>query len=160
MNAVQTADVQAAAVPATRAELSPPAINTVRLPMVGVLRVLLLSEAVATLALAIFLSLLAAAMRGFLGGDAGRTAEEMIRFAAAASFGIAIFAAIASRGARRHRPWSWTLAALLQVVVAIGTGVAVMTASWHPVFLLGFALPTAVMLVLSAPSVRQALGQE
>ncbi|CAN5521115.1 hypothetical protein BH23CHL10_BH23CHL10_12930 [soil metagenome] len=160
MNAVQTANVQGATVPAARVELSPPAINAVRLPMVGVLRVLLLSEAVATLALAIFLSLLAAAMRGFLGGDIGRAAEEMIRFAAAASFGVAIFAAIASRGARRHRPWSWTLAALLQVVVAIGTGVAVMSASWHPVFLLGFALPTAVMLVLSAPSVRQALGQE
>lgn len=142
MNAVQTATVAPIA----------PGTTSVRLPMIGALRVLLLTEAALTLGLAIFLSMLAA--------DAGRAAEETIRFAAGGAFLFAIFAAVASRGARRRRSWSWTLAALLQVAAAIGTSVAIMTATWHPAFLVGFAAPAAVMLVLSTPSVRGALGQE
>jgi hypothetical protein len=43
--------------------------------MIGVLRSLLLTQAVLTLGLAVFLSLLAAGLRDFLGGDAGRAAE-------------------------------------------------------------------------------------
>jgi hypothetical protein len=137
-----------------------PVDATPRAPMVAVLRALLLGEAVATLVLAVALSLLAAALRDFLGGDAGRAAEENVRFAAAAAFGFAIFAAIASRGARRRRTWAWTVAAILQVILAIGTGIAVMTAEWHPLFLVGFVLAAMVMVVLSTTSVRRALGQE
>jgi hypothetical protein len=37
--------------------------------------------------------------------------------------------------------------------------VAVMTAEWHPAYLAGFAVATVLMTVLSAPSVREALGQ-
>ena len=128
--------------------------------MIGVLRTLLLGEAAATLALAVFLSMLAAGLRDFLGGDAGKAAEETVRFAAGGAFLFAIFAAIASRGARRRRSWAWTLAALLQVLLAIGTGVAVMAAAWHPIYLVGFGAAALVMLVLSATSVRRALGQE
>ncbi len=160
MNAVQTANIQGAAVPAASRQPIVPVTSTIRIPMVGVLRTLLLTQAVVAVALSIFLSLLAAAMRDFVGGDAGRAAEETIRFVAAAAFIFAIFAAVASRGARRRRAWSWTLAALLQVVAAIGTGVAIMTANWHPAYLVGFVIPAAVMLVLSTPSVRGALGQE
>jgi hypothetical protein len=149
MNAVQTA-----AVPLTSVERAP------RVPMIGVLRALLLTEAVAGLALAIFLSLLAAAERDFLGGDAGRAAEETLRFAAGGAFLFAVFAAVASRGARRRRRWSWTLSAMLQVVVAIGTGVAVIAVEWQAFFLAGFAAAAIVMLVLSTTSVRRALDQE
>jgi hypothetical protein len=149
MNAVQTA-----AVPLT------PVDRVSRVPMIGVLRALLLSEAVAGLGLAIFFSLLAAAERDFLGGDAGRAAEETLRFAAGGAFLFAVFAAVASRGARRRRRWSWTLSAMLQVVVAIGTGVAVIAVEWQAFFLAGFAVAAIVMLVLSTTSVRRALDQE
>jgi len=130
------------------------------MPMIGILRALLLGEAIATLVLAVALSMLAVGLRDFLGGDAGRAAEETIRFAAAAALGFAIFAAIASRGARRRRAWAWTLAAILQVLLAIATGIAVMTAEWHPLFLVGFGAAAVVMIALSTASVRRALGQE
>lgn len=129
-------------------------------PMIGVLRALLLGEAAAGIALAVFLSLLAAGLRSFLGGESGRAAEETVRFAAGAAFLFAIFAAIASRGARRRRAWAWTMAAVLQVILAVGTGVAVLFAEWHPLFLVGFGAGAVVMLVLSTTSVRRALGQE
>jgi peptidoglycan/LPS O-acetylase OafA/YrhL len=127
---------------------------------IGALRALLLGEAALGLVLAILLSMLASGMRDFVGGDAGRAAEQTLRFAAGFAFLFAILAAIASRGARRRRSWSWTLAALLQLLAAIGTGVAILTATWHPVYLVGFALPALVMVVLSTSSVRRALGQE
>ena len=130
-----------------------------RAPMLGFLRVLLLSEAVATLVLAVFLSLLAAALRDFIGADAGRQAEESVRFAAGGAFLFAIFAAVAARGVRRRRGWSWTMAAILQVILAVGTGVAVLVAEWHPAYLVGFGAAAVVMLVLSAASVRSGLGQ-
>jgi hypothetical protein len=143
------------------ASLSPmtAAPTTTRVPMLAVLRGLLLGEGLLALGLTIFLSLLAAGQRDFLGGDLGRAAEVTLRFAAAGSFVFAVFAAIAARGARRRRAWAWTMAAILQVVLAIGTGVAVMTADWHPVYLVGFGLAVVVMLVLSSGSVRRALGQ-
>jgi hypothetical protein len=149
MNAVQTA-----AAPISTVDAVP------RVPMIGLLRALLLGEAVAGLVLAILLSLLAAAERDFLGGDAGRAAEQTLRFAAGGAFMFAVFAAIASRGARRRRGWAWTLAAILQVVLAIGTGIAIMAVEWQSFFLIGFAAAAVVMLVLSATSVRRALGQE
>jgi hypothetical protein len=132
-----------------------PVAATPRFSMVGVLRALLLTEAVAGLVLAIALSLIASAV-----GDRSGVADETnVRFAAGGAFLFALFAAIASRGARRRRGWSWTMAAILQVLLAIGTGVAIMVADWHPAYLVGFGLATAVMLVLSAASVRRALGQ-
>ncbi|MGH2380760.1 MAG: hypothetical protein ACRDG7_06015 [Candidatus Limnocylindria bacterium] len=119
---------------------------------VGMLRVILLGEAVLGLALSIGLSVLASAQ--------GESLEQTVRFAAGFSFLFAILAAAASRGARRRRSWAWTLAALLQLILAIGTGIAVLTLTWHPAYLIGFALATVVMLVLSTASVRRALGQE
>ena len=129
----------------------PPTVPVARAPMLTILRFLLLLEAIAGLALAIYLSLVA--------GDASADAETSLRFAAGGAFLFAIFAAVASRGVRRRRGWAWTLSAILQVVLAIGTGVAVMTAAWHPAYLIGFAAATVLMAVLSAPSVREALGQ-
>lgn len=128
-----------------------PAAAAPRMPLIGILRVLLLTEAALGLALAIVLSMVA----GGLAGDA----ETNMRFAAGGAFLFGLFAAIASRGARRRRGWSWTMAAILQVLLAIGTSVTVMVAEWHPVYLVGFAMATAVMLVLSIASVRRALGQ-
>jgi hypothetical protein len=120
------------------------------LPMLGILRGLLLLEAAATLAVTIYLSMLAAGN----GAD-----ETTIRFAAGGTIIVAILAAFASRGVRRRRGSAWTLAAMLQVVIAIGTGVGILVSEWHPLFLIGFALPTLVMLVLSTSAVRRALGQ-
>lgn len=147
--------VQSALIPPT-----PTAPADARVPMVGLLRALLLGEAALTLGLAIFLSMLASGLRAFVGGDDGRAAEETLRFAAGASILFAIAAAIASRGARRRRTWAWTLGAILQLVMAVGTGVAVLVATWHPAYLVGFALASVTMLVLSTASVRRALGQE
>jgi hypothetical protein len=130
---------------------APPTLPLARAPMLTLLRFLLLAEAIAGLALAIYLSLVA--------GDASVDAETSLRFAAGGAFVFAILAAVASRGVRRRRGWAWTLSAILQVVLAIGTGVAVMTAEWHPAYLAGFAVATVLMTVLSAPSVREALGQ-
>jgi hypothetical protein len=132
-----------------------PAAATSRLPMVGVLRALLLTEAAAGLALAVFLSLVA----DVVGDRSGIADETNVRFAAGGAFLFALFAAIASRGARRRRGWAWTMAAILQVLLAIGTGIAIMVAEWHPAYLIGFGLASAVMLVLSVASVRRALGQ-
>jgi hypothetical protein len=67
---------------------------------------------------------------------------------------------VAARGARRRRAWSWTLAAVLQLLAALGTGAALTIATWHPAYLLGFAASAVVMLVLSTGSVRRGLGQE
>ena len=128
--------------------------------MIGLLRVLLLTEAAATLALAIVLSLLAGGTVDFLGGEIGASAETTLRFAAGGAFLFAIFAAIASRGARRRRAWAWTMAAVLQVILAVGTGIAVLTAEWHPAYLIGFAMAAVVMTVLSTAQVRRALGQD
>jgi hypothetical protein len=136
--------------PAVRSVPASPAATSV--PLVGALRVLLLGEAALGLAVTILLSMLAA--------DAERSTEESIRFAAGGTFIFAIAAAVAARGARRRRAWAWTWSAVLQLVLAIGTGLAVIVATWHPVYLAGFALAAAVMLVLSSASVRRALGQE
>jgi hypothetical protein len=123
--------------------------------MVGVLRALLLAEAIAGLVVAIFLSMGASA----IGEAQGPDAEVPLRFAAAGALVVGIFAAIASRGARRRRAWSWTLAAILQVIIAVATGIAVLTVEWQPIYLVPFAAAVLVMLVLSTASVRRALGQ-
>jgi len=137
-----------------------PAATTAPVPAIGLLRVLLLAEAALGVVLAIMLSLLASDLRDSIGGDAGLVAEQNMRFAAGFSFVFALLAALASRGARRHRPGSWTLAAILQLIIAVGTGIAIVTTPWQPVYLLGFAIATVVMIVLSTGSVRRALGQE
>jgi drug/metabolite transporter (DMT)-like permease len=127
----------------------------VRAPLIGVLRIVLLAEAILGVVLAIILSSLAAAEF-----SAGTDGENSFRFAAAAAFIFGIAAAIAARGARRRRAWAWTVAAILQLVLAIGTGGAILLAEWQPVFLVGFVLAVVAMLVLSTSSVRRALGQE
>jgi hypothetical protein len=104
--------------------------------------------------------MVAAEAREAIGGTEGQAREELLRFAAGGAFLGAILAAVASRGARRRRPWAWTLAAMLQVLIAIGIGIGVINAEWHPLFLAAFAVPAVVMLVLSAASVRRALGQD
>ena len=136
---------------------APAALSTsARSPLIGALRTFLLAEAALALAVTVLLSMLAGGIETVVGeGDA-----TPARFAAGAAFVFAILAAVASRGARRRRAWAWTLSAILQLLLAIGTGVAVLTADWHPSFLVGFALATAVMVVLSTTTVRRALGQE
>lgn len=144
--AATTVDPTATAMPVVRAG---------RVPLVGVLRGLLLSQALLGLGLAVFFSLLAAAARDFLGPGA----EVNVRFAAAGAFVFAIFAAIASRGARRRRGWAWTMAAVLQLILAIGTATAVIVAEWSPLYLFGFGLAAVTMLILSTTAVRRSLGQ-
>ena len=119
-------------------------------------RVLLLVEAVLALGLSIFLSLLASGLRDFSGPDA----ETTVRWASAAAFLIAVAAAIAARGVRRRRGWAWTTAADIQLLVAVGTGIALLNVEWHPAYLIGFALPALTMLVLCTAAVRRELGQE
>ncbi len=119
------------------------------LPMIGILRGLLLLEALGLLAVTIYLSMIAA----------DSVDETAIRFAAGGCIILAILAASASRRVRRRRSSGWTLAAVLQVIVAIGTGAAVLVAEWHPLLTIGFAFPTLIMLVLSTGEVRRELGQ-
>jgi hypothetical protein len=126
-----------------------------RVPMVGVLRALLIGEALAGLVVAIFLSMGASA----IGAQQGPDAEVPLRFAAGGALLVGIFALIASRGARRRRSWAWTMAAMLQVIIAVATGIAVFAVEWHPLYLVAFGAAVGVMLVLSTSSVRRALGQ-
>jgi hypothetical protein len=121
-------------------------------PMISVLRALLITEAIGSLVVTIALSQVAGAIGG--------SAENGLRFTAAGALLFGLFAAIASRGARRRRPSAWTIAAVLQVLLAIGTGIAVIAIEWHPLMLVGFGLAALVMLVLSTASVRRALGQD
>jgi hypothetical protein len=138
----------------------PPLATPASSPLIGLLRAFLLGEAALGIAVAVVLSLVAATLRDALGGDLGRTTEESVRFGAGGAFLFAIGAAIASRGARRRRSWAWTLAAVLQLVLAIGTGLAIMIVEWHPAYLIGFGLAAVVMVVLSTAAVRRALGQQ
>jgi hypothetical protein len=134
---------------------SPAPTTQAREPMVGVLRGLLLAEAAGGLVLTILLSMAAS----LVGAEQGADAAVPLQFAAGGAFLLGILAAIASRGARRRRSWSWTLAAMLQVVIAVATGIAVLSVEWHPIYLVPFAAAALVMLVLSTSSVRRALGQ-
>ena len=137
---------------------APPAPTTTETPrerMVGVLRALLLTEAAGGQVLAILLSMAAS----HVGADQGPDAEVPLHFAAAGAFQLGVFDAIASRGARRRRSGSWTLAAMLQVVIAVATGITIFSLEWHPLDLVPFAAAALVMLVLSTSSVRRALGQ-
>jgi hypothetical protein len=118
--------------------------------MPGFLRFLLILEALGLLGVTIVLSMQASQP----GVD-----ETTIRFAAAGAFVLAILAASASRGVRRRRGWGWTLAALIQVLIAVGTAIAILVGEWQPALLIGFVAPAFVMLVLSSASVREALGQ-
>ena len=124
----------------------------------GTLRGLLLIEAVVGVGLTIVLSSVAAGVRDLDPNDIG--ADVGVRFVAAGAFVLSALAAIAARGVRRRRPWSWTLAALIQLGLAIGTGVAVLAADWHPGYLVAFVLAGLVLMGLSTGSVRRALGQE
>lgn len=133
---------------------------TTRSAALALVRLLLLLEAALGLGVAILLSLLAPLVRDDIGGASGDAAETTLRFAAAAAFLLAIAAAIASRGVRRRRGWAWTTAAVLQLLLAIGTGVAVIAAEWHPAYLAGFALAGLTMAIICFPSVRRELGQE
>jgi hypothetical protein len=118
--------------------------------MPGLLRLLLVIEALGLVGVTILLSM-----------EASRPGvdETATRFAAAGAFILAILAASASRGVRRRRGWGWTLAALIQVLIAVATGIAILVGAWQPALLIGFAAPAFVMLVLSTASVREALGQ-
>lgn len=138
---------------------APTATPAARAPLMGLLRLLLLAEAAVGLALAIGLSMLAAGGE-VLGATTAPESETSLRFAAGGAFLFAIFAAVAARGVRRRRGWAWTLAAMLQVIAAVGTGVAVIAADWRPAYLVGFALAAIVMTVLSTAPVRRALGQD
>ena len=134
---------------------SAPATTDTSTPMVGVLRFLLLAEAAGGLVLTIFLSMAASAV----GAAQGPDAEVPLRFAAGGAFLVAILAAVASRGARRRRSWSWTLAAVLQIIIAVSGGIAILIVEWHPLYLAPFVAAVLVMLALSTSSVRRALGQ-
>ena len=126
--------------------------------MTGTLRAMLLLEAALGAVLAIVLSSVAGGIRDLAPDDIG--ADAGVRFVAAGAFVLAVLAALAARGVRRRLSWSWTLAALIQLVLAIGTGIAVLVAEWHPAYLAGFLLAASVMLALSSASVRRSLGQE
>ncbi len=148
------------ALPAAIQATDTPAAPLSRNAAIGSVRIVLLVEALATVALAIVLSLLAAAERNFLGGESGARAETLFQCAAAGAFLLGVAAAIAARGVRRRRAWSWTTSAVVQLLVAVGTAIAVVALPWHPAFLIGFAVPSLAMLLLCLPSVRRALGQE
>ncbi|HEX9609282.1 MAG TPA: hypothetical protein VGA26_00710 [Candidatus Limnocylindria bacterium] len=129
---------------------------------VTALSILLLLQAVFALAVTIFLSLLAGDQRSAIGGEAGIAAENATRFAAGGAILFAILAYVASRGARRRRSWSWTLGAVLQLILAVAAGIAMIVAGASGLtaaYLVAFGLAAVTMLLLSTSAVRQALGQ-
>ncbi|MCA1587424.1 MAG: hypothetical protein LC744_01740 [Chloroflexi bacterium] len=129
---------------------------------VTALCILLLAEAAFALAVTILLSLLAGEQRRTIGGDEGIAAENATRFAAGGAILFAIAAYVALRGARRRRSWSWTLSAVLQLVLAVTAGIAMISAGASgaiPGYLIAFGLAAAIMLLLSTSQVRRALGQ-
>ena len=121
------------------------------------LRWALLLEAAAGVALAVILSLVATGIRDLNPDDIG--ADAGVRFAAAGAVLLAVALAIVARGVRRRRSWSWTAAAMVQVLIAIGTAAAVFIADWHPAYLVGSGAAAALLVLLSMPDVRRALGQ-
>lgn len=121
------------------------------------LRWALLLEAAAGVALAVILSLVATGIRDLNPDDIG--ADAGVRFAAAGAVLLAVALAIVARGVRRRRSWSWTAAAMVQVLIAIGTAAAVFIADWHPAYLVGSGVAAALLVLLSMPDVRRALGQ-
>lgn len=128
---------------------------------VTALWVLLLAEAVLGVAVAIMLSNLAGEQYAAL-GNSGSAAEESTRFAAGGAILFAIAAFTAAMGARRRRAWSWTLGAVLQLVLAIAAGIALFAAGAEGtsvVYLVAFALAAGTMILLSTSHVRRALGQ-
>lgn len=146
------------------ARTSPPAAARARPAAhraVTALWILLLAEAALGLFMAIYLSDVAGDYRTAL-GDAGIGREESTRFAAGGAFLFAIAAFITANGARRHRTWAWTPAAVLQLILAIAAGIALFAAGGEgtaAAYLLAFALAAATMVLLSTSSVRRALGQ-
>ena len=124
----------------------------------ALLRALLLLEALLGVGLAIVLSFVATGIRDLAPDDIG--ADVGVRFVAAGAFVLAALAAVAASGVRRRRSWSWTLSALIQLALAIGTCIAVVAGEWHPAYLGALLLAGLVMVVLSAASVRRALGQD
>jgi len=134
---------------------------TARSATVTALWVLLLAETALGVAVAIILSNLAGAQYASLGGS-GSTAEESTRFAAGGAILFAIAAFTAAMGARRRRSWSWTLGAVLQLILAIAAGIALFAAGAEGssvVHLVAFALAAGMMILLSTSQVRRALGQ-
>jgi hypothetical protein len=145
-----------------------PAASTASTPRVEgagavtALCVLLLAEAAFALTVTILLSLLAGEQRGTIGGEEGIAAENATRFAAGGAILFAIAAYVAFRGARRRRAWSWTLSAVLQLILAVVAGIAMISAGASgaiPAYLIAFALAAVTMLLLSTSQVRRALGQ-
>lgn len=123
---------------------------------------MLLAEAALGLLAAIQLSILAGEYRVTLSGEAAVSAEVSTRFAAAGAFILAIGAVVAVVGVRRRRAWSWSLAALLQLIMAVGAALAMVTAGEEGItvgHLLAIGLAGLAMLLLSTPQVRRALGQ-
>ena len=133
---------------------------TARSGTVTALWVLLLAEAVLGVVVAILLSNVAGDQYAAVG--AGTAAEESTRFAAGGAILFAIVAFTAAMGARRRRSWSWTLGAVLQLILAIAAGIALFAAGTEgasAVYLVAFALAAGTMILLSTSQVRQALGQ-
>lgn len=123
--------------------------------------VLLLAEAALGVFMAIYLSDVAGDYRGSL-ATSGTGPEESARFAAGGAFLFAIAAFIASNGVRRWRPWSWTLSAVLQLILAITAAIALFAAGGEgtsAAYLGAFGLAAATMILLSTWGVRRALGQ-
>lgn len=151
MPSAVTLRAMTARTPVVRASSSPRAQSSAS---VGVLCLLLLLEAAFALVVTIFLSLWA--------GEQGGDAETSTRFAAGGTFLFAIAAYIAYRGVRRHRSWGWTWSAVLQLVLAIGAGLSMVTAGEDgvgPAYLIAFGLAAGTLLLLSTSGVRRALGQ-
>jgi peptidoglycan/LPS O-acetylase OafA/YrhL len=128
-----------------------------RASTLDLLRAVLLAQAAGGVVIAILLSLVATGLRDLSPDDVG--ADTGVRFVAAGAFVVGIAAAIAARGVRRRRAWSWMLAVLVQLALAFGTAAAVLLADWHPGYLLGFVVAALAMVVLSAAPVRRGLGQ-
>lgn len=92
-------------------------------------------------------------------GALDRRTAVGVEFIAAAAVIFAIVSYFAARGSLRRRPWSYTLAAMLQLVMALSLGLAAFANGWQAPYVGAFGLAGAIMVTLSAQSVRTALDQ-
>jgi hypothetical protein len=131
-----------------------PSASTQRPLSIQVLTALLGAEAILTLAAGIALSMAAGAA-----DESGDSAADPLRFAAGAGVILAFLGYRAARNTWLGRTRAYGQAAILQLALLAGLGVALLVIGWQPALVAAMALPAGVFVLLTTRGVREALGQ-
>jgi len=140
--------------PMSTASARAPSAPTQRPISIQVLSGLLGAEAILALAAAIALSMAAGAA-----DESGDAAGNPLRFAAGAGVILAFLGYRAARNAWFGRPRAYGQAAILQLALLAGLGLALLVIGWQPALVASMALPAGVFVLLTTRGVREALGQ-